>query len=237
MNNVANNRLAPLHRHLMVPERETIQAERMADGVLHLLGIVTGLISATVLITLAVVWYGDAPTVVAAVVYGVSFVAMLTCSAIYHMSRQGPAKVFLRRLDHAAIYVKIAGTYTPFAVLLAGDDAAPILVGIWGAALVGMIFELTAPERIERISLAIYVAMGWGVVVICDPILNALSAETFRMMVAGGAIYTLGIVFFLAKRVRFHMAIWHGFVLGASLTIYTALVLEISLHAPVHAAI
>ena len=212
------------------------RAEHLADATLHILGVTVGLISATVMVTLAVVWYGDTRTVTAAIVYGLSLMAMLTCSATYHMSRQGPRKQFLRRLDHAAIYIKIAGTYTPFAVLLAREHAAAILTGIWSAALVGMAFKLAAPQRIERLSLAIYVAMGWGVIVIGGPILDAVSAETFRMMVAGGGLYTFGIIFFLCERICFHMAIWHAFVLAASLTFYAALFVEVSLHAPLNAA-
>ena len=114
------------------------RAERLADTVLHFVGVIAALISAPVIITLAAVWYGDASTVGAAVIYGLSLIAMLTFSACYHMATHGRSRQILRHLDHAAIYVKIAGTYTPFAVLLAGERAPEILAGIWGAA-VGMV--------------------------------------------------------------------------------------------------
>lgn len=208
------------------------RAERLLDAALHIVGIVLALIAVPVLITLAAIWYGDASTVGAAAVYGLSLLAMLTLSASYHLARDGRMKQLLRRLDHAAIYLKIAGTYTPFAVLLAGDDAAMILAGIWGAALVGAAFKIAAPKRIERISLGLYLAMGWGFVVIGAPILEHISAASFRLMIAGGLLYTLGVGFFLWERLRFHNAIWHGLVVLASFAFYAAILVEVVRQAP-----
>ena len=113
--------------------RITSRAERVADAVLHIAGVILALVAVPVLVTLAAVWYSDALTVSAAVIYGGSLIAMLSCSACYHMAKNGRAKQILRRLDHAAIYVKIAGSYTPFAVLLGGDAAPSILAGCGSA--------------------------------------------------------------------------------------------------------
>ncbi len=223
--------------HIAIPGNRTrypaySRAERLADAVMHVLGILFALIAVPVMVTLTAVWHGDFGVVGAALVYGASLIAMFTLSACYHMVRHGRAKQFLRRLDHAAIYVKIAGTYTPFAVLLAGDSTVPILAGIWGAALLGSVLKITVPGRAETLSLAIYLAMGWGVVVIGGPILDQISHATFMLMLTGGGLYTLGVVFLYWDRLRFHNAIWHAFVLAASFVFYFAILAEVSRLAP-----
>ena len=223
--------------HMVLPKSKALhpvytRAELLADAALHLIGIVSALIAVPVLITLAAVWYGDASTVGAAVVYGTSLIGMFTCSACYHMIRHGRARQILRRLDHSAIYVKIAGTYTPFAVLLAGDSMLPILAGVWGAALIGVVLRVVAPGRMESVALALYFAMGWAVVVIGGPILAEISQATFMLMLTGGALYTVGFVFLFWSRLRYHNAIWHAFVLAASFVFYAAVVVEITRLAP-----
>ncbi len=207
------------------------RAERIADAVLHIAGVIAALVAVPVMVTLAAVWYGDASTVGAAVIYGASLIAMLTFSACYHMARHGRSRQILRRLDHAAIYVMIAGTYTPFAVLLAGDAAPSILAGIWGAALVGVGFKMVSARRWAGFTLTLYLAMGWAVVVIGGPILNGVSNATFTLIAAGGGFYTIGVVFLYWTRLRFHNAIWHAFVLIASFLIYAAILVEVMRHA------
>ena len=208
------------------------RAERLADSVLHIVGVIAALVAVPVMVTLAAVWYGDASTVGAAVVYGAGLIAMLTFSACYHMAQHGRAKQILRRLDHAAIYVKIAGTYTPLAVLLGGDAAPSILAGIWGAALVGVAFKMVSARRWAGITLTLYLAMGWAVIVVGGPILDEVSNATFTLIAAGGVLYTMGVGFLYLERLRFHNAIWHAFVLIASFLIYAAILLEITRLAP-----
>jgi hemolysin III len=207
------------------------RAERLADAALHVIGVISALIAVPVMVTLAALWYGDASTVGAALIYGFSLIAMLSCSACYHMAQQGRAKQILRRLDHAMIYVKIASTYTLLAVLLAGDAAPSILAGIWGAALVGVAFKMVSARRWEGLTLTLYLAMGWAVVVIGGPILNGVSNATFLLIASGGGLYTSGVVFLYWERLRFHNAIWHAFVLIASFLIYAAILLEVMRHA------
>lgn len=223
--------------HIALPDGHTrypvySRSERLADAVLHVLGILLSLIAVPVMVTLAAVWHGDLGTVGAALVYGASLIAMFTLSACYHMVRHGRTKQILRRLDHAAIYVKIAGTYTPFAVLLAGDSMVPILSGIWGAALLGAVLKITVPGRLETLSLALYLALGWGAVVLFGPVWNEIPRPTFMLMLAGGGLYTLGVVFLYWDRLRFHNAIWHAFVLAASFVFYFAILAEVSRLAP-----
>jgi len=208
------------------------QAERIADGLLHVIGVVSALVAVPIMVTLAAVWYGSASTVWSALIYGISLIAMLTCSACYHMVREGNAKRMLRRLDHAFIYIKIAGTYTPFAVLLAGDSTLPILAGIWGAALVGVAFKMVSARRWVALTLSLYLAMGWAIVVVGGPILHSVSHATFVMIATGGILYTVGVGFLYWERLRFHFAIWHAFVLIASFLIYAAILTEITRMAP-----
>ncbi|MDH3668089.1 MAG: hemolysin III family protein [Paracoccaceae bacterium] len=208
------------------------RAERLADGVLHIIGVLAALIAVPVMVTLSAVWYGDASTIGAAVIYGVSLIAMLTCSASYHMMRAGRKKQLLRRLDHAAIYVKIAGTYTLFAVLLAGDATLPIVAGIWGAALVGVGFKMVSARRWATFTLALYLAMGWAVVVVGAPILKSVSPGTFTLITAGGVLYTIGVLFLYWERLRFHNAIWHALVLAATFLIYAGILNEVARLAP-----
>jgi len=208
------------------------RAERVADAVLHVLGVSAALVAVPVMITLAAVWHGDVPTVGAAAVYGTSLVCMLLASALYHMLEVPSWKEILRRLDHAAIYVKIAGTYTPFAVLLGGDHAVMILVGIWSAALVGVTLKVVAPGRFEWLTLGLYLAMGWAVVVVGQPIIAGLATASWVLIIVGGALYTVGVVFHLWDRLPFQNVIWHGHVLVASFVFYAAILIEVAARAP-----
>ncbi len=208
------------------------RAERIADAAIHVTGVVAALIAVPVLVTLAAVWHGDAATVAAAVIYGLSMIAMFGFSAGYHMTPVPRLRAALRRCDHAAIYVKIAGTYTPFAVLLGGADAGWILGGIWGAAAIGVTLKLLAPGRFEFATLLLYLGMGWAVVVIGGPIFKGLTDASLALMVTGGVLYTAGVAFFLWEKLRFHNAIWHFLVLAASFVFYAGIMVEVAETAP-----
>jgi hemolysin III len=206
------------------------RAERIADAVLHLTGVTAALVAVPVLIALAAMWHGGAAAIAAVSVYGVGLIAMLAFSAAYHLVPQPSAKEMLRRLDHAAIYVKIAGTYTPFAVLLAGAQAAAILAGIWSAALAGLALKLAAPRRLEGLAVALYLAMGWAILVVGGPILDRISATGLALLLTGGGLYTLGVVFHLWNRLPFQNVIWHALVLAASFVFYAAVLVEVMRH-------
>lgn len=208
------------------------RSERIADAILHVTGVAAALVAVPVLITLAAVWHGDAPVIAAAAVYGAGLIAMLAFSAAYHLVRQPRAKELLRRFDHAAIYVKIAGTYTPFAVLAAGAHAAAILAGIWSAALAGLALKLAAPRRLEGLAIVLYLAMGWAILAIGGPILDGLSTAGLSLILTGGGLYTIGVAVHLSPRLRFHNAIWHALVLAASFVFYAAVLVEVARHAP-----
>lgn len=135
------------------------RAEKVSDAVVHVAGLVSALMAVPVLVTLAVLWRGDAPALLGVAIYGAALIAMILSSALYHMVPHPDWKAFLRRLDHSAIYLKIAGTYTPFAFL---SGAGLLLVtGVWGAALAGVGLWVFAPGRFRWTAFALYLAMGW----------------------------------------------------------------------------
>lgn len=208
--------------------RPYTRAERIADGVVHVAGVTAALVAVPVMITLAAVWHGDLSTVAAASVYGISLLVMFAASAGYHMIPFPSWRGVLRRLDHAAIYVKIAGTYTPFAVLLAGEDAKWILIGIWSAALIGTLIKVIAPDRFQVLTLVLYLVMGWAFLAIGGPIVERASTSSLVMMAVGGVLYTVGVVFHLWSRLPFQNAIWHGFVLAATFIFYAAVMTEVA---------
>jgi hemolysin III len=203
------------------------RAEQVTDAMVHLAGILAALVAVPVLVTLAAVWFGDATTVIAAVVYGVSLFGMFACSALYNMIPRPAWKDLLRRLDQSAIYVKIAGTYTPFAVLT-GSHAGYFLTGVWGAALAGASLILFSPTRLKWSALALYLGIGWAGLVAGWPMLGALSPAGFALILTAGGIYTLGVIFLLWERLPFHNTIWHVFVLVGSSLLYAAVLIELS---------
>jgi hemolysin III len=203
------------------------RAERLSDAAVHVTGLLLALMAAPVLVTLAAVWLDDRGLVAAAFVYGASLVAMLACSALYHMTSTPAWKERLRRLDQSAIYLKIAGTYTPFAVM-SGAQSMPFLAGLWAAALAGVSLKLLTARQLFGLTVGLYLAMGWAAVVVGGPILERLTPEGFRLVLAGGLLYTVGVLFLVWERLPFHNTIWHVFVLAASLTLYAAVLIEIA---------
>ncbi len=206
--------------------RDYSRAELLSDACIHVMGLVSVLMAVPVLITLAAVWRGDSAAVTGSVVYGVTLVGMILCSALYHMVRIPSWRGTLRRLDHTAIYLKIAGTYTPF-ILLAGGST--LLLGmIWTAAFAGSILKILDPGRYQWIALALYLAMGWAGAVAGDAMIAHLSMPVFVLILVGGGIYTLGVIFFLWEVLPFHNTIWHAFVLVASAIFYAAVMVELA---------
>ena len=207
------------------------RAEVLSDAAVHAVGLVSALIAVPVLVTLAAVWFGDPTTIAAAAIYGLSLIAMFACSAIYNLVSLPSWKDFLRRVDQSAIYVKIAGSYTPFAVLT-GTHAGFFLAGVWGTAMLGASLIILYPSRLKWASILLYLGLGWLGGLIGAPMLAALSPAGFALIVAAGSLYTAGLLFFLWESLPFHNTIWHVFVLAASFVLYAAVLLELSGRAP-----
>lgn len=196
------------------------KAELWADAVIHALG----LLFAAGAVTFLLLRSGS----FALIVYGCGLAGMLGASAAYNLWR-GPAKEIWRRVDHAMIYVMIAGSYTPFVLLRLNGSTAALLGGVvWTGALAGVVLKLLYPRRFERLSLALYLGLGWALVLGFDAFISSLAGSTLTLLLAGGILYTLGVPLHLAHRLRFHNAAWHACVLAASICHFAAIAGEFS---------
>ena len=191
--------------------------EELANSLTHGLGAVLGVASLAWMVTLAAL-HGTARHVVGAALFGSTLVLLYTMSTLYHAFRGPQVKRVFRILDHTAIYLLIAGTYTPFClVTLRGGWGWSLFGVVWGLALLGTIFKFLFIQRFPRLSTAIYLAMGWIVLIAAVPLWRALPAMGWVWLFGGGAFYSLGVIFYAWHRLRFHHAVWHLFVLAGSL--------------------
>jgi hemolysin III len=198
------------------------RAELIADGVIHAIGVLFGIIAATVLVVLTVVYAGTID-IVGVSIYVAGLLSMLVLSATYNLWPVSRAKWVLRRFDHSAIYLLIAATYTPFILELKDSVfALALLVCVWCVAILGIVLKLAWPGRFDRVSVGIYLAMGWSGMMLYDAVVKALPTVALWFVVAGGALYSLGVIFHAWRRLRFQNAIWHGFVLAGAACHYTA---------------
>jgi hemolysin III len=198
------------------------RAELIADGVVHGIGVFGGLIAATVLVVLTAV-YASALDVAVVSVYVAGLLTMLVLSATYNMWPVSRAKWVLRRFDHSAIYLLIAATYTPIIMELKDSlFAMALLIGVWCVAIVGIVIKLVVPGRYDRLSVGLYLAMGWSGVMLYGRVVNALPALALWFVLAGGMLYSFGVIFHSWRRLRFQNAIWHCFVLLGAACHYTA---------------
>jgi hemolysin III len=148
-------------------------------------------------------------------------------SAAYNLAPNGTLKDILRRFDHSAIFVMIAATYTPFAAARRGYPVGDVILAlVWSAAAVGIALKMLFPRRFEKVSIALYLAMGWLIVTAIKPLAASVAAIDFWLLIAGGLIYSAGVAFYLIERIPFHKAIWHGFVLAAAVLHFAAIAME-----------
>ena len=202
--------------------------EEMASALTHGLGATAALAGGAVLITLAAL-YGDGWQLGASIVFGVALVLLYLASTLYHSIHHPVIKGRLKVFDHCAIYVLIAGTYTPFTLIgLRGSVGWWLFGTIWALALAGVVFKLFYTGRFKKLSTMIYVAMGWLIMVAAKPMFSALDAWTLGWLIAGGAFYTLGTFFYHRPAMRYSHAIWHLFVLGGSISHYIAVFAQVT---------
>ena len=207
--------------------RSYSRAEQIVDAAVHYVGVVIALLAVPVLITLAAALGGSGGMIAAVAVYGATLIAMLACSAFYNLAKNPRAREILRRFDHGVIYLKIAGTYTPFAVIVGGLTGIWLLVSVWVVAGIGLALKIFAPRRFEAFSIVLYLALGWAIVVVAGDVVDALSTATLVLIFTGGGLYSIGVIFHLWNRLPFQNAIWHLFVLSASLVFYAAVMVEV----------
>jgi hemolysin III len=191
--------------------------EELANALTHGLGIVLSLAAVALLVVFSAL-NGTARHIVSFSIYGATLVLLYTASTLYHSFRNPRTKRALRILDHSAIYLLIAGTYTPFTlVVLKGAFGWTLFGIIWGLATTGVVLKLVFVGRFHAVAVGLYIAMGWLVVVGLKPLIRGLPTPGLALMVAGGLLYTGGTVFYASKRIPWNHAIWHFFVLGGSI--------------------
>lgn len=196
------------------------KAYTVAEEIAHALTHGVGAIAAIVGLIFMLVWavsYGDTFHIVSASIYGASLILLYLASTLYHAFPWPRVKAFFQQMDHAAIYVLIAGTYTPFALVnLRGAWGWTLLGIVWSIAIVGVIMEIAMKERKKWLSLTLYLGMGWMALIMIKPMLDSVDPGGLWLLLAGGLAYTLGVIFYVWKSLRFHHAIWHVFVLAGS---------------------
>jgi len=208
--------------------RSYSHAEHAADAIIHVAGVLFAINGG-----LWLLFHVTGLSVVASVaIYCAGLFAMLTASAAYNLWPHGSMKDWLRRFDHAAIFIMIAGTYTPFAVNRLQQPVGELILAlIWLGATIGVISKLLFPRRFEIASVALYLGLGWLIVTVIRPLSVAMAAVDFWLLMAGGFVYSAGVLFYLAERIPYHKVIWHGFVLVAVILHFTAIASEFAAQA------
>lgn len=198
------------------PRRTFSLAELIADGVVHGIGIAFAISLGTVLIVFAAI--GTArPELPAIILYISTLFTVLSVSLAYNLAPTSAFKQVMARLDQAAIFLLIAGTYTPFLAIIGGTQAGQLLmVLVWGAALIGVALKLIVPHRFGRLALVLYLAIGWSGVLVFQNLATVLPPVSLWLVLAGGITYSAGIVFHLWDKLKFHTALWHIFVVAGA---------------------
>lgn len=208
------------------PDEKFSAPEELAHSLTHGAGLLLG-IAALVIMVVFAVRQGTAIHVVSCAIYGVTLIVLFASSTFYHALPPGRGKRVFGILDHAAIFLLIAGTYTPFAlVTLDGRWGWSLFGVIWGLAIGGIVLEAVSRGRVRRVQLALYLVMGWGIAVAARPLARELATPGLVLLLAGGLAYTLGVVFFVWRRPFFH-AVWHVFVLAGSVCHFFAVLLYV----------
>lgn len=203
--------------------------EEIANSVSHGIGAVTSAVGLGFLIWLSVE-YGDVWYVVSTTIYGVSLILLYSASTLYHAIPHPRAKRIFQLIDHSMIFVLIAGTYTPFALVsLHGPWGWSLFAVVWGIAIAGILLEIMKKERIKWLSLSLYLGLGWMAVVVIKPMLEMVPAVGLLFLLAGGLSYSLGVVFYVRKQMAYHHAIWHVFVMAGSALHYCAVLFGVVL--------
>lgn len=190
--------------------------EEIANAVTHGIGALLSIAGLAVLVSFAAL-YGDAWHIVSSSIFGASLVLLYTSSTVYHSVWHHRARLILQRIDHSAIFILIAGTYTPFVLVnLRGFWGWTLFGLVWSVALLGILLQVCPRKRHERLSLVLYLGLGWLALVAIKPFLEHVEPGGLILLLVGGLSYSLGVIFYIWKDLSYHHAIWHGFVLAGS---------------------
>ncbi|WP_413113658.1 PAQR family membrane homeostasis protein TrhA [Thaumasiovibrio sp. DFM-14] len=199
-------------------------AEEVANSITHGVGVLFGIVGLGLLLNKAIMLEGDALSLMSFVIYGSSIIVLYLASTLYHAIPFQQARRWLKTFDHCAIYLLIAGTYTPFMLMsLRTPWAMGLMVLIWGIAIAGIVFKVKFVHRFKRLSLAVYLMMGWLSVVALYPLSQTLEGSGMLLLAAGGLTYSAGVVFYVMKQIPFNHAIWHLFVLAGTACHFAAI--------------
>lgn len=206
------------------------RGEHAADRAVHALGVVAAGIGVPLLVALAA--DQGAVTIAGVLIYGLAALATMVASALYNIAPPSRYKEILRRVDHSVIFVMIAGTYTPLVLSrIGGAWGIGLLACVWLIAIGGVVLKLGFPRRFERVSIVLYLALGWSVLPMIVPMTAALSLTALVLIGVGGLLYSVGVVFHLWRRLPYHNAIWHSLVLAAASCHYAAIMIDVALAA------
>ncbi|WP_375751975.1 hemolysin III family protein [Vibrio sp. HN007] len=198
--------------------------EEMANSLSHALGIILGIVGLILLLVKANKTDADALTITSMSLYGASVIILFLASTLYHAIPHKKAKRALKTFDHCAIYLLIAGSYTPFLLVsLRTPLAIGLMIVIWTIALIGILFKVAFVYRFEKLSLISYLTMGWLSLIVIYQLALHLDVGGLTLLAAGGVIYSLGVIFYVSKRIPFNHAIWHGFVLAGCVCHFLAI--------------
>jgi len=201
--------------------------QELVHSIIHAFGIMFGIISIPILTALAAK-NANVPGIVGASIYGFSFLMLFTFSTLYHGFQQPQVKRVLEIFDHISIYFLIAGTYTPFLLIYLNNSFGITLLSVlWGLTLLGIFFKVFFTGRFEILSVIIYILMGWILVVGGKRFFTALPTNVLIFIAIGGGLYSIGIIFYVWQKYRWHHALWHFFVLSAAVCHYVAVLLAV----------
>lgn len=205
--------------------------EEIAHSVSHGFGMALSIVGLVVMVWLSL-RYGDIWHLVTTSIYGGSLILLYSASTLYHAIPNPRAKHVFQLIDHAAIFVLIAGTYTPFLLVnLRGPWGWSLFAVVWTIAILGVFLETMKKERVRWLSLTLYLGLGWMIVVAVKPLLESVNPAGLWWLLTGGLLYSLGVIFYVRKQMLYHHAIWHVFVLGGSAAHYLAVIYGVILPA------
>lgn len=209
-----------------VKKRYTL-GEEIFNSVTHGVGSLLSIAGTVVLIVFSAI-NSDAFAVVSSAVYGASLIILYTMSTLYHSITNEKAKKFFRIMDHNTIFFLIAGTYTPYTLAVLRSPLGWVLFGVvWGAAAIGIVLNSIDLEKFSKISVVCYIAMGWVIIIAVKPLMSSMPFISFALLVAGGVFYTIGVIFYSIKKVKYFHSVWHIFtVIGSALhyfSVFTAI--------------
>ena len=210
------------------PIKQYTMGEEVFNSVTHGVGALLSVIGGSVLVTLAAV-YGDTRAVVACTIYGISLVLLYTMSTLYHAFPFPTVKKIFRIFDHSTVFILIAGTYTPFTLMALGGNPKGLVIFFinWAVAIIGIVLNSFSVNKFAKLSLVLYLVMGWSVIFVLKDIVASLPFAGMMLLILGGLSYTGGVAFYLAKKKKYTHSVWHLFVLLGSILHYFCILLYV----------